>query len=385
LKILLIGPASPLRGGIANFNDSLFLALENEHEPHIVGFSMQYPSLLFPGVSQFEEGDNQATIRSNRLINSINPLSWRKAASRILKLKPDCIVVHYWMPFFAPSLGYIIRRVKKYLNIKVIGLLHNVNPHERMPGTKWLNRYFLTSCDGYITMSSSVTDDLKKFELHKPHREIPHPVYDIFGKPVSKEYSCRYLNLDTRQNHLLFFGIIRSYKGLDLLLNALSSKSIGHLNLKLLVAGEFYENEKKYTDLAEKLGLGEKIMFTRSFVPREEVPYYFGAADLVVLPYLSATQSGIAQVAYHFEKPMLVTDVGGLSEIVPHGRVGYVCRKDAEEIAGAIADFFDNKRSAGFTANIKAEKERFSWKAMINGIEDIEKEIAAPAAEFEND
>jgi D-inositol-3-phosphate glycosyltransferase len=371
LKILLIGPASPLRGGIANFNDSLFTALENEHEVHIVSFSLQYPSILFPGKTQYETGARHISVRSRQLINTINPFSWYTAASEIIKLNPDCILVHYWMPFFAPALGTIIRRVKKVIKVKVIGIIHNLNPHERIPAGKLLSHFFLKSCHGFITMSSTVGQELAEAGIKGPVKMIPHPVYDIFGKSVSRQFAYDFLGLEKSRLHLLFFGIIRNYKGLDLLLRALASPRLSNLDIKLLVAGEFYENEKKYLDMVEELGIENKIMFTNNFVPREEVAHYFAVADLVVLPYLSATQSGIVQVAYHFEKPVLVTDVGGLKEVVPHGKVGYVCEKDPEVIAECIADFFNNERSEEFIMNIKTEKKRFSWESMVSGIEDL--------------
>ncbi len=376
MKINLVGPSYPFRGGIANFNDSLFSALGKNHDVGITGFSLQYPSLLFPGKSQFEKDGPKVSTESERLINTINPLSWHTTAGRIAKAKPDCIIVHYWMPFFAPALGSIIRGVKRRINTTVIGVLHNIKPHETMIGGKWLNKYFLKSCDGFITMSSAVQDELENLGINKPAKQIPHPVYDIFGESVSRKDAIDYLDLDTEQNHLLFFGIIRSYKGLDLLIETFSSPRLSHLNLKLLVAGEFYENEKKYLDMAEERGLGEKIVFTRNFVPREEVSCYFAASDLVVLPYLSATQSGVTQIAYHFNKPVVVTNVGGLKEVVSHGVTGYVCEKDPDEIAAAIADFFENNREAEFAENIRSEKKRrFSWDSMARGIEDLTAEI----------
>ncbi len=375
MKILLVGPASPLRGGIANFNESLYTAFDKKHDTHIIGFSLQYPSLFFPGRTQYEKGTPVTGIRSTNLINSINPLSWRSAAAGIVKMQPDCLVVHYWMPFFAPALGSIIRQVKSKIKVRVIGLLHNVEPHEGMPGGKRLGRYFFDSCDGFVTMSSTVLRDIKKTGINRPAVQIPHPVYDIFGEPVSRKFACENLGLNYDQKHLLFFGIIRSYKGLDLLLKAFANCKISHLNLKLIVAGEFYEHERKYLDLVERLGLEHKILFTRSFVPKEKVAQYFAASDLIVLPYLSATQSGVTQIAYHFNKPMLVTNVGGLEDVVANGRVGYVCEKDPDEIASAIADFFENNRSAEFVENIKTEKKRFSWDAMVKGIEELLKEI----------
>ncbi len=375
MKIILIGPSSPLRGGIANFNDSLYKALEKMHDPYVIGFSRLYPPLLFPGKSQYENRPSFSYIRGKNLINSTNPLTWRTTAREIVRMKPDCLLVQYWMPFFAPAYGYIIRHAKKRTGLKVIGVLHNIDPHEKMPGALNLNRFFLKSCDGFITMSSKVLEDLRKTGIDKPAKMVPHPVYDIFGDPVSKNDACDHLGLDPDQKYLLFFGLIRNYKGLGLLIKAMSKGSINHLNLKLLVAGEFYEDEKKYRNMVKELGLEERIIFTEGFVPKEEVGYYFSASDLVILPYLSATQSGVTQIAYHFNKPVLVTDVGGLQEVVFDGRTGYVCKKDPEEIAGSIADFFDNKKSAEFIQNIKNEKYRFSWDNMVQGIEILAEEI----------
>ncbi len=375
MKILLIGPASPFRGGIANFNDSLYTALEKNHEPGIIGFTLQYPSFLFPGKSQYVPEANIAKARSKQLINSVNPLSWRVTVNDVVKSNPELLIVHYWMPFFAPVLGTVIRWVKHKIHIPVIGILHNVEPHEGMPGGKILARYFFKSCDGFITMSSKVLNDLKNSGIHKPVKQIPHPLYEVFGEQVSRYVACKYLKLDPAKKYLLFFGIIRNYKGLDLLLETLTNNKISHINLTLIVAGEFYEKEERYLDMVEKLGLENKIIFVNKFIPQEEVRYYFAASDLVVLPYLSATQSGITQIAYHFDKPMLVTNVGGLKEVVPHGKVGYVCERDPDEIASAIADFFDNCRSEEFVENTKAEKRRFSWDAMVQGIEQLTEEI----------
>ncbi len=371
MKILLVGPASPYRGGIANFNDSLYAALDISHDPHIINYSLQYPSILFPGRSQYERGAPHTRSRSRKLINSVNPFTWARSAGEIASMLPDLIVVHYWMPFFAPALGRIIRAVKRKIDVPVAGLLHNIEPHEGMPAGKRLNRYFLRSCDGFITMSSTVLNDLEKTGVKKPVVQVPHPVYDIFGEPVTRQFACDNLGLEPDSRHLLFFGIIRSYKGLDLLLETLVNRRLAHLDLKLLVAGEFYEDEGRYLDMVEKLGLEKRIMFTNSFVPKEEVAWYFAAADLVVLPYHSATQSGVTQIAYNFDKPMLVTNVGGLRDVVKHGRVGYVCEKDPDEIAAAIADFFDNNRAGEFISNIRKDKLNYSWASLAGGIEDL--------------
>jgi glycosyltransferase involved in cell wall biosynthesis len=380
LKIILIGPSFPFRGGIANFNDSLYNSLVSKHEVLIIGFSLQYPSLFFPGKSQFDSG-NGRTPAARRMINTINPLSWFKTANEIARLKPDCVIVHYWMPFFAPALGTITRLVKKKTGTVILGLLHNIKPHEKMTGGNRLNSYFLKGCDGVIAMSSTVLDQLAGLGIDVPARMIPHPVYDIFGEPVSRPASLERLNLDAGQRHLLFFGLIRPYKGLDLLLKAFASSRLDHLNLKLIVAGEFYGDREKYYELAETCGIKDRVMFTSGFVPEGEVRYYFGASDLVVLPYLSATQSGVTQIAFHFNKPVVVTGVGGLKEMVTHGVTGYVCEKDPDEIASAIADFFDSGKSPAFTANIENGKKRFSWDEMVKGIEALHSEILSPSPE----
>jgi glycosyltransferase involved in cell wall biosynthesis len=368
LKIILIGPSSPLRGGIANFNDSLYSVLAKDHEVRIISFSLQYPSVLFPGKSQYEQDDPGGLQGTSRVINSINPVSWFRASEEIVKMKPDCIIVHYWMPFFAPAFGTIIRLVKRQLDVNVIGLLHNVNPHEKMIAGKSLTAYFLAPCDGFITLSSTVRAELGKTGTGKPVRVIPHPVYEIFGSDVSRSTALANLNLDPAQHHLLFFGIIRPYKGLDLLLRSFANNRISHLNLKLIVAGEFYGNRKKYLGLTAELGLMDKVKYTDAFVPKDRVGDYFAVSDLVVLPYLSATQSGIIQIAYNFGKPVVVTNVGGLREVVEHGKTGYICEKDPELLAAAIADFFNNNRSPEFAGNIKRLKHSFSWDAMAEGV-----------------
>ncbi len=371
MKIILTGPSFPFRGGIANFNDSLYNALVNEHDVQIIGFSLLYPAFLFPGKSQYENGSEKAGHVSGRLINSINPLSWFSAAGEIAGKRPECVVIHYWTPFLAPALGTIARLVKRRSDVKVIGLIHNITPHEKTPASPILNKYFLKSCDSFITLSLPVHDELQSLGIQKPVRVIPHPLYDIFGEPVSRQVACRHLDLDEHQYHILFFGMIRQYKGLDLFLKAGASSRLEHLNLKLIVAGEFYEGRDKYSRLVKELGLEKKVIFTDGFVPGSEVPYYFGAADLVVLPYRSATQSGVTKIAFHYDKPVLVTNVGGLDQEIANGVTGYVCSKDPDDIAVSIADYFDNRRSDEFTENIRTVKKRYSWEELARGITEL--------------
>lgn len=376
LKNIILGPAHPFRGGIANFGESLCIAFNKKGiDSSIVTFTMQYPGFLFPGKTQFDNGPAPENIKIERMINSVNPLSWVATANRIRKEKPDFLIINYWMPFMAPALGSIARRVQKGTNTKVIAITHNVIPHEKRTGDKQLTNYFVKSCDGYVTLAKSVLDDLKVYTSNPNSVFIPHPVYDIFGEKVSKFEAKQALNLDHKYKYLLFFGIVRKYKGLDLLLEAFGQGDFKSKGVKLIVAGEFYEDESNYDEIIQKYDLGEQVIFTKSFIESENVKNYFCASDLIVQPYRTATQSGVTQIAYHFERPMLVTNVGGLAEIVPHNKVGYVCEPNPEDIKQSILDFFENNREEDFVENVAKEKHRFSWEAMVEGITDLYKQI----------
>jgi D-inositol-3-phosphate glycosyltransferase len=376
LKVLSIGPAFPLRGGIANFN----LALSREfarsgHITEIISFSFQYPGFLFPGKTQFEKGATPADIKIRSLISSVNPLSWFRTARYIRKFNPNLVAVHYWMPFMAIPLGKIIRLIKKREQIRVIAVAHNIIPHEKHAGWKSLTRYFLKSCDGFITMSKTVTDELTTFMPEAPFACIPHPVYDIFGERVSRQSAAEFMRLPATGNYLLFFGLIRKYKGLELLLKAMPYITSQIKDIKLIIAGEFYSGKDEYFTLMNELQVIEHIHIVDRFIPAEEVKFYFSLADLVVQPYFSATQSGITQIAYHFEVPMVVTDVGGLAELVPDGKVGYVVPVDYKQVARAVIDFFEFNRSGQFRDGIKDEKEKYTWENMVKGIQELSDEI----------
>jgi glycosyltransferase involved in cell wall biosynthesis len=365
LKIICIGPAFPLRGGISNFNTTLCRNLAGAgHQASIISFSLQYPSFLFPGATQFEPGESPEGIEIRPLINSINPLSWLRTARIVRRESPDLVILHHWMPFMAVGLGTIVRRMDRRRNFPVIAVCHNVVPHEKQAGWKLLTRYLLSRCDGFIVLSRSVLDDLSMFTESEHKVFVPHPVYDIFGEGVTREEAARYLGLDPGDKYLLFFGLVRKYKGLDLLLDAFARVKEEIENLKLVIAGEFYERKDEYLEQIAKSGMGDRILLHDRFIPSGEVKYYFCLADLVVQPYRTATQSGISQIAYHFGVPMVVTGVGGLSEIVPHGRVGYVTDVDEKAVAEAILDFFCGNRAGEFRSNIQTEKKRFSWDAM---------------------
>ena len=372
MNIVCIGPAHPLRGGIANFNTALCRALvKSGHKASIVSFSMQYPGFLFPGQTQFEDGPPPADIPIHSGINSINPFSWFRTARWIRKENPDLIILHHWMPFIAVSMGAIVRRVKRKTSARVIAIAHNVTPHERLPLWKSLTGRLLRACDGFIVLSRSVLNELDMFTSN-PHRMfVPHPIYDIFGEPTGREMAASHLELPPGERYILFFGYVRKYKGLDLLLRAFSGCTGSLPDVRLIVAGEFYSDKKETQALVAELGLVDRVILHDRFIPAGEVKYYFSLADLVAQPYLSATQSGVTQIAYHFEVPMLVTDVGGLPEIVPDGKVGYVTPVDAKAIAAAISDFFSSDRSGEFRKNIRTEKQRFSWEAMVSGIEEL--------------
>ena len=369
MKITIIGPSYPYRGGIALFSNRLAEALTAAgHEVNIVTFKLQYPGFFFPGKTQFVTDKNGSELNISRAINSVNPFNWIKVGKQLKAEKPDLVIFKYWMPFMAPCFGTIAKQIKKNNATKIISVVHNLIPHEKRTGDTPLTKYFLKRIDGFVTMSKSVLKDLEKFDTSKPKVYSPHPLYDNFGKPRTREKAIKALGLDANFNYMLFFGIVRKYKGLDLLLNAFADKKLNNGKVKLIVAGEFYEDDTFYLDIIKKHKLEEAVILKNTFIPDAEVANYFCAADIIVQPYRNATQSGVTQIAYHFDKPMLVTDVGGLKEIVPHNKVGYVVQKTASEIVKAIVDFYENDRSATFIEGVKDEKKKYSWEKMVETI-----------------
>ena len=372
-KILIVGPAYPFRGGIAHFNNALAMAYSKlDFNVQIFSFSLQYPKFLFPGKSQYENGVAPLGINIYSIINSINPFNWINIARKINNERPEYIIIRYWLPFMAPCLGTIARLVSK--KIKIIAITDNIIPHEKRIGDHILTKYFLKSCDAFVTLSKSVLKDLSKFVDTDLKVFIPHPIYDIFGDKIAKKSALSNLGLAENKKYLLFFGFIRKYKGLDLLIKALSDPRLRKLDVKLIIAGEFYDDQKEYLTLINKLDLRNQIIINSSFIPTEKVKDFFCASDLVAQTYRTATQSGVTQIAYHFERPMLVTDVGGLSEIVSNQKVGYVTAKDPKAIADAINDFYINKKENEFVKNTIEEKKRFSWNNFVKEIESL-KEI----------
>ncbi|WP_299991589.1 glycosyltransferase [uncultured Pontibacter sp.] len=373
-RIVIVGPAHPLRGGgMSTFNERLAMAFQEAgDEVEIVSFSLQYPSFLFPGKSQFTSEPAPKGITIKALINSVNPISWVRTGNYISNQKPDLVIFRYWLPFMGPALGTIARLVKCNRYSRILAITDNVIPHEKRPGDVPFTKYFLSACHGFLTMSRAVQQDLQRFEPNKPNVYLPHPLYDNFGPAEGKAEACAALGLEPNFKYLLFFGFIRAYKGLDLLLEAMSIPALQAIpDLKLLIAGEFYEDAKPYRDLIEKHGLQDRLVLRTDFIPNAEVRHYFCAADLVVQPYKHATQSGVTQVAYHFDKPMVVTNVGGLSELVPHGKVGYVVSPEPKEIAAAILDFYTSDKAQVYTQQIKTYKLRFSWSQFVKAVYEL--------------
>jgi D-inositol-3-phosphate glycosyltransferase len=371
-KIRIIGTAWPYRGGLAAYNERLAKEfLKMGHHVEIETFTLQYPSLLFPGKSQFATWEKPRDISISRTVNSVNPINWFRTGWRIRKKADDMVIIKYWIPFMSPCFSTLARIIRSNRLTKVICIADNIIPHEKRPGDFFLTRIFMNSIDGIIAMSKSVSDDIFTFRKEIPNRLSPHPMFDDFGEPIGREEALTLLGLDPAFRYLLFFGFIRDYKGLDWILQAFSDQRLRNRSLKLIVAGEFYTESKPYLEQIKELHLDNDVILRNDFIPNEEVNRYFCASDLVVQPYKHATQSGVTQIGYYFDKPMLVTNVGGLSEIIPHNKVGYVVKPEPESIADAIADFFDKGRKSEFERNIIGEKQKYLWSNMVNAILEV--------------
>lgn len=370
MKITILSTAYPLRGGIAHFIGLLYKELSKNHNVNVITFSRQYPSILFPGKSQLESRDTVEEIPSSVKVDSINPFNWMKVGNEIRKNAPDLLIFKYWMPYFAPVFGTISKFAKKNKKTKVIVICDNVIPHEKKPGDKALTKYFFNSVDYFITMSKSVQNDLLSYYPNSKQKLLFHPVYSNFGEPVDKETAKNQLKIKN-ENVILFFGFIRDYKGLDILLNAAAIIK-DKLDFDLVVAGEFYSNEDKYLSLINKLQLEQKVKLFNDFIPTNEVKYFFSACDVVVLPYKSATQSGIVQIANNFNKPVISTNVGGLGEVVFNEKTGYLIEKENPgQLAETILKYYKENKEAEFVNNIKNEAAKFSWQKFVNAMMEL--------------
>ncbi len=376
MKIVILGPANPYRGGIAALNERLAVEfIRGGHEVIVFNFKLQYPGFLFPGKTQFTDDPAPEGVKILPRVNSINPFNWWMVGRELKHLSPDMIIVRYWLPFMGPSLGSICRIVRKNGHTRVICIADNIIPHESRPGDRLFTNYFVKGVDGYIAMSREVFKDIDLFVKHPVKRMAAHPVYDHYGTIVSRETAIKTLGLSSDYRYLLFFGFIRDYKGLDLLLEAMADSRLKSKPVKLIIAGEYYGNQDKYEALIKKFNLEERLVLCTDYIRADEINNFFCAADIVVQPYKSATQSGITQIGYHFDKPMLVTDVGGLAEIISDKKSGYVVSPCSNAIADAIVDFYDGHREESFVLETRKLKKNFSWDNLTMKIMEVYKEI----------
>ena len=362
-KLVIIGPAWPLRGGLSAFDEKLATQFtEKGIQTRIDTFSLQYPSILFPGKSQYTTDPKPNNVNIEVCINSINPFNWIKIGLKLHREKPDLIIVRFWIPFLAPCLGTILKIAKKNKYTKVISIVDNMIPHEKRIGDRLLTNYFVKTVDGFIAMSEKVKNDIKTFS-HKPVSISPHPIFNHFGDPITKLEARLQLGLPKEDKIILFFGYIRKYKGLDLLIHAMANEAIKKLGIQLMIVGEFYEDASAYHDLVSSLGLQDQIKFYSNYIQDGEVKNYVCSADFIIQPYRNATQSGVTPLAYHFEKPMLVTNVGGLADTVPNLKTGIVVAPTTEAIAKGIETLYELGEN-NFIPNIKEEKKKYSWAQM---------------------
>lgn len=369
-KVVIVGPAHPFRGGIAAFTESLATALiEAGYEVEVFTFTLQYPGFLFPGKTQFSDAEAPSGYKITRILNSINPFTWLKLGWKIMRMRPELLIIKFWIPFMGPSLGTVARIVKRNKYTTIIANTDNIIPHESSPSDRPLTQYFVNSVDGFMVMSRSVMEDLASFNIYKPRRFSPHPIYDRYGALIPKQDALKLLGLDDKYRYMMFFGFIRDYKGLDLLIKAAAEPAVRSLPLKFIVAGEFYSDSRPIFQLVDHCKVKDQFIFINSFIPDDEVYKYFCAADAVVQPYKTATQSGVTQIAYHFNKPMIITRVGGLQEFVPDGKVGYVVDPYPEAIADAISKFYVGNKEEEFVANTIIEKKRFTWSVFVDELE----------------
>lgn len=369
-KIYLLGTAYPFRGGLASYNERLMQEFAKMgYEVKIYTFTLQYPSFLFPGKTQISSDPPPQDIEIEQVLNSINPFNWWKVGKRIQSEKPDILICKFWLPFMGPAFGTVARIAKKNGITKFISIIDNILPHEKRIGDKLFAKYYANACDAFITMSRAVKEEMKDFTVKNQTVEfIPHPIYDNFGEIIAKKEARKFFNLQPEEKIILFFGFIRKYKGLDILLDAMNNERVKNQGIKLIIAGEYYGDKPEYDALIEQYQLQNQVIQKPDFISNEEVKYYFCAADVIVQPYKTATQSGISQMAYHFEKPMIVTAVGGLPEIVPNEVCGFVTEVSAKAIADAIVRFYTEEKEEVFVKNVQIEKEKYGWDKMVEGI-----------------
>jgi glycosyltransferase involved in cell wall biosynthesis len=366
IKIAFLSTFYPYRGGIAQFNARLYKQLTTKHEIKAFTFTRQFPNLLFPGKSQYISKEDKAEIiNSERILDSINPISYIKSAKRIQEYCPDLLLLRFWMPFFAPSFGMVASKLRKN-GIKVIAILDNVIPHEQRFFDIVFIKYFLKRIDGFIVMSETVKKDLISIKPDSKFILKPHPLYDHFDESINSMEARRQLGLPENKKLLLYFGFIRDYKGLDTLL-----VSMRYLpdEYHLVIAGEIYGDFGKYQKLIDNYKINNKISLFIRYINDPEVPTFFSAADVCILPYKSATQSGIVQVAYNYNLPVIASNVGGLSEIIDHQKNGFLVEPNRPNIlAGVIEEYFTKGLYERFSKNIKEKKVKYSWSVFSDSL-----------------
>lgn len=365
-KVLIVGPAHPLRGGLATYDERLCREMISlGHSCEILSFSLQYPSILFPGKTQYSTDPVPSDITIYSAINSVNPVNWLLTGRRFASQHYDLVIFRYWMSFMAPAFGTLARAFARK-GARVVAITDNINPHESRFFDKAFTSYFLNGCHAFLSMSKEVQAQARRLQPNKEVAYVAHPMYDMFGPSLNREEALQKLGLNTDDRYLLFFGFIRKYKGLSLLLESFAQSEAAAKGVKLIIAGEFYEDPAPYHEQIKQLNLEDKLVLKTDFIPNAEVSLYFSAADMVVQTYLNATQSGVTQIAYYYDKPMLVTDVGGLAELVPHEKCGFVCKPDATEISQAIDRFYQQQLLAKFTAGVQEEKQKFTWSYLAH-------------------
>ena len=369
MKVTILGPAYPYRGGLASIMETLARTFNGRGDSaEVLTFTVQYPSLLFPGKTQYTTDPAPEDLSIERVVNTTNPLNWIKVGRRLKRECPDIILMKYWTPFMAPCFGTIARIARSNGHTKVLCQIDNVEPHEHHIIDKPCNHYYLGAVDGFVYMSEQVHQELLAY-TSVPMLFSPHPMFENFGKAVSKQEACDKISIDPSLNYTLFFGLIRDYKGLDMLLKAWAEwRPEGR---KLLVAGEFYASRDKYIKLIDDLGLKDEVVLHDRFIVDEDVRYYFSAADCLTLPYHTATQSGVTQIAYNFSMPMIVTRVGGLPEIVPDGKVGLVCDPNVESLGDALRRIYEGDTLNVLREGFTEERKRFSWAAMCDKLLEV--------------
>lgn len=370
MHIIIVGTAHPYRGGLAAFNQRLALQFQKEgHQVEVCTFTLQYPKMLFPGKTQYTTDPAPEGLSISRCVNSCNPFNWIRLGHRLRRKNADLIVFAYWMTFMAPAFGTIARIAKRNGKTHCIGLIHNMIPHESNPIDKVVPPYFVNAMDGFTALSKSVVDDICHFDKHaKPKSWAPHPIYDHYGPRIDKSVARQTLGLKVDARYVLFFGFIRDYKGLDLLIDAFGDFRLHDLDVRLIIAGEFYGDPTPYLDRIRTLDLSDRVVLCNDYIPDDKVNLYFRASDIVAQPYKTATQSGVTQVAFHFEKPMLVTRVGALPEIVPDHKIGYVVDPNPQAIADAIVDFYKEQREEAYTEALRVEKQKYGWDRMTSAV-----------------